>query len=263
MSRDGRASLKAIFTVARDPDLSAAEARLWMLIRSYEQPDGRGAYPGDEKLAAHMNCSERSVQRYRASLLEKGYLRREFRGSKPSYYWAELPQHSGASADGATESDAIADGASGDATPDATPAVSPEYGEYGNHNTCKGGDDEQRDLGLRSAVHVVWEHYVHRYAERYSESRADRLKLSAAGRDGHLRERLREGYSAEELCRAIDGCFGDSWHRDRDKHELEYIVRDQSKVEDFLNRAERNGGPPEARPDGREELAAMKEAAGE
>lgn len=124
------------------------------------------------------------------------------------------------------------------------------------------GDGEgQQDLGLRDAVQVVWQHYLNRYAERYSESRADRLKLSAAGRDGHLRERLREGYTPEDLCRAIDGCFGDPWHRDRDKHELEYVVRDQSKVEDFLNREERNGGPPEERPDGREELTAMEEAA--
>lgn len=82
-----------------------------------------------------------------------------------------------------------------------------------------------------------------RYAQRYSPQRAERLKLTAAGRDGKIRGRLGEGYSEENLCTAIDGNFGDDWHRERDKHELEYVLRNQSKVEEFFNRADRNGGP--------------------
>lgn len=157
----------------------------------------------------------------------------------------------------------------GGSVPHPDPDPDPEHthhargtgGESEEGGKSSSPSDRQADLELEDAVDVVWSHYVSRYAERYSQARADRLKLTAAGRDGKIRGRLREDYTPDELCRAIDGCFDDQWHAERQKDDLEYILRNQSKVEDFLNRAERNGGPPESRPDGREELAAMREAA--
>lgn len=88
---DGRASLREIFYVARHSDLSAEELRLWLIYRSYEASD-HGGFPGDELLANYVDRSPRSVQSYRASLLENGYLEQELRGPKPARYRAVLPE---------------------------------------------------------------------------------------------------------------------------------------------------------------------------
>lgn len=156
-----------------------------------------------------------------------------------------------ADADGHADADADASSIA-DATGDANQNHNQKQhkgddGESGGNATADADGHADASDETSPAVDKVWRHYVRRYGERYSPGRAERLKLSAAGRDGKIRGRLRDGYSPEELCRAIDGCFGDDWHRERDKHDLEYVLRNQSKVEGFLNRAERNGGPPRRR----------------
>lgn len=51
--------------------------------------------------------------------------------------------------------------------------------------------------------------------------------------------RLKDGFTVEQLCKAIDGCAGSSWHmgqNDRGKRfdDLELICRDVRRVEDFI-----------------------------
>jgi hypothetical protein len=103
MSTRGRKTLSAIWAMARcdrpvatDADgnrvhLSSAHRHLWVLYRSYEGKAGRGAYPGDELLAGMMGRTERMVRKYRADLLEWGFLRQQLRGPAPAMYWAVLP----------------------------------------------------------------------------------------------------------------------------------------------------------------------------
>lgn len=88
---DPRPGWSAVQRVARDPSLSSDEMRLWVIYRTYLGKDGSWAFPGDELVAEHMDCSPRTVRRYRASLLERGYLRQERRGSKPARYWPVVP----------------------------------------------------------------------------------------------------------------------------------------------------------------------------
>lgn len=88
---DGRATLRDIFAIARNPRLSADEVRLWLLYRSYETKDGGGAFVGDELLTGHIGKSVRSVKAYRSRLLELGYLERELRGPNPAAWRAVLP----------------------------------------------------------------------------------------------------------------------------------------------------------------------------
>lgn len=88
---DGRATLRDIFAVARDGRLTAEELRLWLLYRSFESRE-HGGFPGDDLLADLMDRSPRSVQGYRAELLEKGYLDQTLRGPKPAHYRAVLPE---------------------------------------------------------------------------------------------------------------------------------------------------------------------------
>ena len=87
---DGRSTLREIFAAMRTADLGAPEKVLWCLYRSYD--GGAGAWPGDEALAAHMGKKVRSVESYRARLIDSGFLLKEFRGPKPAVYRAVLPQ---------------------------------------------------------------------------------------------------------------------------------------------------------------------------
>lgn len=49
-------------------------------------------------------------------------------------------------------------------------------------------------------------------------------------------------FSVEEVCLAIDGNAEDTWHRDRRKHELSYVLRDDDKISEFLEKA--GAAPP-------------------
>lgn len=48
-----------------------------------------------------------------------------------------------------------------------------------------------------------------------------------------IRKALTIGYSAAELCDAIDGNAADDWHRERAKHELSYVLRNAELIDRF------------------------------
>jgi hypothetical protein len=93
MATRGRRTLSAIWAMARceDERLTPPHKLLWLNYRSYEGTAGRGAFVGDDRLAGHLGKSVRSVQMYRADLVEWGYLRQQLRGPNPAMYWAVLP----------------------------------------------------------------------------------------------------------------------------------------------------------------------------
>lgn len=86
----GQETIVACFAIARDNVLTPEEKTLWMLYRSYDS--GRGAWPSDEVLAGHMGKSKRSVQSYRASLLDQGFLEQRLRGPRTASYRAVIPR---------------------------------------------------------------------------------------------------------------------------------------------------------------------------
>ena len=61
-----------------------------------------------------------------------------------------------------------------------------------------------------------------------------------------VRARIAEGYSAADLCKAIDGCHASPFHcgenaNGRKYQSLELIVRDSSHVNQFMELAEGSG----------------------
>jgi hypothetical protein len=50
-------------------------------------------------------------------------------------------------------------------------------------------------------------------------------------------------YEAQYICRAIDGLASSDWHRANGKVDLELVCRDEVKLEEFYERAERVGAP--------------------
>lgn len=87
----GRDTLGAIWAVAKEPALTPEEKNLWTLYRAYDF-HGRGAWPGDDVLAAHMGRSVRSVKQYRKRLMALGYLEQQLRGFRPAIYNAVVPE---------------------------------------------------------------------------------------------------------------------------------------------------------------------------
>lgn len=92
---------------------------------------------------------------------------------------------------------------------------------------------KQDDLGLvidrPSDEQVVLDHYLVTHPRRRIGPK-DRKAVAKA---------LTLGYSAGELCEAIDGNAQDEWHREKRKHELPYVLRDTGKIDDFRARVER------------------------
>jgi len=87
--------------------------------------------------------------------------------------------------------------------------------------------------GDSSVVLGVFEHY------RKYHPRAHKKPKSAMQEWKKIQARLSEGYSAEDLCLAIDGCHQSPYHmgeneRGRKFDSLELIVRDSSKVNQFM-----------------------------
>ena len=72
-----------------------------------------------------------------------------------------------------------------------------------------------------------------------SRGKGRHLAPDKPGRHKHkdykfILDRLAEGSTAEELCRAIDGNAIEKWHRDNDNHGYAYVFRDATKVEKFV-----------------------------
>ena len=53
-----------------------------------------------------------------------------------------------------------------------------------------------------------------------------------------VRAALGFGYSPAELCDAIDGNADDAWHREKNKHEMSYVLRNAEKIDGFRINAE-------------------------
>lgn len=54
--------------------------------------------------------------------------------------------------------------------------------------------------------------------------------------------RMRSGITEAEIKKAIDGCVEDEWHAEKGKNDLPYICQNDTKIEEFIEKA---GGMPD------------------
>jgi hypothetical protein len=80
---------------------------------------------------------------------------------------------------------------------------------------------------------------IQRVVEYYRSVNPTKGKhLKPAHKDWRLiQARLDDGFTEEDLCRAVDGNRVDIWHRERKAHSVEYIFRNATKVETFIEKA--------------------------
>lgn len=96
--------------------------------------------------------------------------------------------------------------------------------------------ESQREDPLTGDVAKVIAHYVEVYPRRARQTR-DKATIRK------IRNRLEEGYSAEEICSAIDRNARSEFHVANGHTQLELIVRSSPKLEQWLSR----DSPPKAR----------------
>lgn len=137
-------TLSAVFAVARTGSLSDPEVRLWLYVRSWQVHGGKdtGAARDDASTARDLGWSERKVQRVRASLMDKGYLRQRLRGPALALYWAVTPEEEASPRMANQEGQSLAkNGETGGndsphdsppVSPHDSPSVSPLVREYGS-----------------------------------------------------------------------------------------------------------------------------------
>lgn len=93
---------------------------------------------------------------------------------------------------------------------------------------------DSRDPKRQAEIRAVHEHYLAGWHRVVSGTRAPILDRTRAGK---IRARLAEGYSQEDLCRAIDGMWASEWHVENRRWDLELVVRDAKHVDQFLAKA--------------------------
>jgi hypothetical protein len=101
-------------------------------------------------------------------------------------------------------------------------------------------ESELKESGIRNQGDP--EKVVEHYRTYHPKSQAGDKELDK------IRARLKDGFSVEDLCLAIDGCHASPFHNGenddgRKYQNLELIVRDSSKVTQFLELAGKEGGP--------------------
>lgn len=107
-------------------------------------------------------------------------------------------------------------------------------------------EERETEALASSAAHVVFAHWQQVMGK-------DKARLDAK-RKRAITGRLKDGYTVDQLCRAVDGCSLSGWHMGKNDRNIKYndielICRDASKVDQFMGMAER---PPETDAERRE-----------
>ena len=98
----------------------------------------------------------------------------------------------------------------------------------------KNNNNRTKEEEYRGEVAEVFGHWVDKRKEVLQNTRRPTL---TAKRRKKIVARLREGWTVDELKRAIDGCLASEFHVEGGWTDLELILRNDGKVEQFIHRA--------------------------
>lgn len=92
-------------------------------------------------------------------------------------------------------------------------------------------DEHALALSITSARDIVLEHYLKLHPRAKPGAKEKRL----------IHNRLSDGFTAANLCAAIDGCHKSTFHVENGHLQLALIMRDASHVERFMLLADKPG----------------------
>ncbi len=225
-----RFAMVPLSVLERAPSPRAVQA--FAVLAAHASNDDRRCWPGTRRLARMARCS---TERIRAAIreLEEAGLVHVTKGSPrdgtPSTY------------DLRPAWDLSATGGVGDGPPRVGDGPRRTRGvtSFSSRKTPEFEDLEGEIKAVRGVV------------DYWREKLSPRAKVTPA-RMRRVRARLREGYSVEELRRAVDGCASSPFHREGHHTDLELIARSAAHVDRFIalagERPSSGAGRPSASP---------------
>ena len=204
--------------VLTDAGLSAQARLTYALLRFYAWQD-EACWPGQDRMASMIGCSDRSIRRHIEELALSGLVRVERRGfGRTNRYVLTRADRTPVSALDRTPVSAL----------DRTPVSGLIEEDSVEENTVKNRGEN---------VRVIFDHWREKLI--HPNAKLDRSRRSK------IEARLKDGYTVDDIKRAIDGCAASAWHMglnpsNKKFDDIALICRDATKLEGFM--AEVSGG---------------------
>jgi DNA-binding transcriptional ArsR family regulator len=180
-----------------------------VLLGLADHADDEGVcWPGRRKLAEKCDLTERSVTRALADLEAAKLVERTAKFGESGVQAGVIYRLSIGATPVSPQGDASVPGRATPVSP--KPSIEPSVVK----------EEKERAVG---EVFSHWQGVFGKYRSRLSPQR--RKKIEA---------RLKEGFSVDQLKRAVDGCAGSDFHRDNGHVDLTLICRSEEKLEFFL-----------------------------
>jgi len=210
-------------SVYYDRDLSDSEKTLYGRLLGLINETGY-CWAGDEFLAKDRGVDVRTVQRHLRGLKEVGYVEIEKSG-KSRFIRLKLDKNDKTVVSDTTKL-SYRDVNIGDSS--VTEDVTEMIPQENNSRTL------ERDLSIRE----VFDYWV-KARERVLKARGQLRKqqpihLDKANRRKKINARLEEGYSVEDLKRAVLGCLGNDYNVEGGYIDIALICRNSQKVEQYI-----------------------------
>lgn len=234
------------WAVRQDPGGSGPKLLL-MILANHAGKDGV-CYPGREILTEECCCKRKATVTDNFARLEKLGLvkrleRRRVNGSRTSDWTILAPEHAdrGAMIDAGEErpeqvvavakrgTESVPDDGEvrdGNRTPSGTENRPGQVRKTGGPEPSVEPSEEPSDSPTSPLIESIFEHW------RQAMGKNGNAKLTPERR-GKITARLKQGYTADRIKRAIDGCAGSKFHRDGGHDDLTLICRTGSKLESF------------------------------
>lgn len=211
-------SVHVISWVLKHSEAKGSDRLVLIALADKASDDGTHAYPSVDTLARESRCSRRTVQSSLRKLEADGRLVCEGLGPRGQNRYVVIMG-------GAQDSHPITDHDAGGA----------EVAPGGRRSRPKGGAEVAPEPSIEPSIEPsdlssIFDHWRRAMAKPGAKF--------TAGRKRAIRARLREGYTAADLKRAIDGCAASGFHRDGGHDDLTLICRNGEKVERFLGFAD-------------------------
>lgn len=209
-----------------ESDAPSGARATYTALASFAARGRDGAHPSQEAIAKRAGLGLRMVQKWLVWLDENGWIVRTV-----------ITDRKGRTL--GTEYDlspawGVRAGANGGSPPGGE--LDRPSGANGSspNQTSEQTTKDQTNKNSDSEIEAVFLYWVESLSKWHGNT--SRLRLTKPRRDA-IRARLRDGYSLDDLRRAVDGVVGSKWHRDNGHTDLTLILRPQ-KIDSHILRAQ-------------------------
>jgi hypothetical protein len=186
---------------------------------------GDSCFPAVPTLAEETGLAESTVRAATSALEAAGWLVRDIGGgNRSNRYRALTPPGAG----GVGSDDPTGSRRAPHREPEGTPPGA------GGEDVIKGDiEDDKKKRALSRDTQIVYDHW----RSARGKTRANYDSISDARRT-KIHARFRDGFSVEELCRALDAVALDDWHARNQNDDLTQLFKSRERVDQWLDLAD-------------------------